>query len=81
MSNEFIRYMIELGNDPDRVARLRSDPDAELADADLSEEEKEIIRSRDPVRIRSAMVTRTTAVEVSALAWLTWLSHNTEADA
>jgi hypothetical protein len=81
MPSEFVQYMIELGSDPDRVARLKSQPDAELAGTDLSEEEKEIVKSRDPARIRSAMVADTATVEVSALAWLSWLSHDREADA
>jgi hypothetical protein len=55
MSQAIERYLIELGHNPDKIARFRADPDTELALAGLSPAEGEILKSADPARIRAAV--------------------------
>jgi hypothetical protein len=64
MSKAIARYLIELGHNPDKVARFRANPDAELASAGLSPEEGEILKSGDAARIRAAVSQRRLAGEL-----------------
>jgi hypothetical protein len=47
-------YLMELAENPAKVKALRNNPDAELDASGLSDEEKDVVKSGDPARIRSA---------------------------
>lgn len=64
MSKAIALYLIELGHDPDKVARFRANPATELASAGLSPEEGEILKSGDAARIRAALSERRTVGEL-----------------
>ncbi len=55
MSERLRQFVLEVSNDPDRARRLTADPVAELDQSDLDPEEKQIILSRDPDRVRQAL--------------------------
>ncbi len=49
-------YLLELAADPDRCARFKADPHTELGCADLREDEKNVLATRDPRAISDAIV-------------------------
>ena len=65
-----LHYLFDLAQDPLRARAFRADPDRALADVDLSEEQRDAMRSRDPSRIRAALVERSADQDLLLLAWL-----------
>jgi len=59
-----------------RVIEFRRDPDAMLTAADLSAEQREALRSRDPSRIRAALVERPIDHDLLLLSWLGSISDS-----
>jgi hypothetical protein len=56
MPNETLaNYLISLSEDPNKLQSLKQDPDAALNEAGLNEEEKAIVMSSDPAKIRAAI--------------------------
>jgi hypothetical protein len=53
MSERLTRFLAELAKDPRKAEALWEDLETSLAGADLTEEEKEIIRSGDVEKLRS----------------------------
>lgn len=62
-------YLLELAADPDRCARFKADPEAELLQAQLSDEEKAALASRDPQRISNALA-EASPDSAAVLQWL-----------
>jgi hypothetical protein len=54
MSERLREFVLGMATDLDRAKRLTADPEGELAQSDLSDEEKEAVLSRDADRIRQA---------------------------
>ena len=54
MKNRLNNFLISLASDREKLAEFEKDPDSVLANSGLSEEEKEIIQSRNPRLIRQA---------------------------
>ncbi len=54
MSN-LVDYLLELAADPDRCARFKADPEAELRYTALSDSEKSALASRDARSISEAI--------------------------
>jgi hypothetical protein len=75
-SRHLLDFLIALAEDPLRAKRFKSNPEAELAGAGLTDEEKDVLRSRDPGRIRAAL-----AAEPPEQPWmmLLWLAGMPEA--
>jgi hypothetical protein len=48
-------YLKELSLSPTKLAEFKSDPEAALQNANLSEEHKAVLRTRDPLAIKSAL--------------------------
>jgi hypothetical protein len=48
-------YLLELAADPDRCARFKADPNAELRQTQLSENEKTALATRDARMISDAL--------------------------
>lgn len=59
MSGNLIPFLESLVEDPDALEAFRQDAETAVQDAGLSEEEQEIILSRDPKRIRDAVLDET----------------------
>lgn len=55
MSEKAKQFMIELSKDAVKMEEFWRDPDAFLATADLTAEEKDVLRSRDPERIQALL--------------------------
>lgn len=55
MSGKLSDFLLELGKHPAKVKALRASPDKVMSDAGLADEEKEIVKSGDPARIRAAI--------------------------
>lgn len=53
MSEKANRFLIELSQDPVKMEDYWKDPDSLLAAADLTAEEKEILRSGNPARLEA----------------------------
>jgi hypothetical protein len=53
MSEKAKQFMIELAKDPVRMEEFRKNPDDFLATADLTAEEKDVLRSGDSERIQN----------------------------
>lgn len=70
MPDPLLRYLLELAEDPIRARRFRADPDADLALTDLTVEQKAILRSREPARLRAALVGTPPEGDLVLLAWL-----------
>ena len=51
----FVQFLLDIAKDPDRLARLEIDPDAELEATALSPEEKAAIKSRDSEQVRKLL--------------------------
>ena len=49
-------FVLELSRDPHKVDALRRDPEAAMAEAQLSDEDKEILRSGDVDGFRRAVM-------------------------
>lgn len=52
-------YLLELAADPERCARFKLNPEAELRESNLTEREKAAIATRDPKIISQAMADQT----------------------
>ncbi len=52
MSEKAKQFLVELSKDPVKMEDFWKDPDAFLVSADLTAEEKDILRSRDSERIQ-----------------------------
>lgn len=52
MSDSLKSFLLSLVDDPEKLARFREAPAEVVAEADLSDEEEEILCSNDPHRIR-----------------------------
>ena len=74
-----LRFILELAQDPVRARQFRADPDSTMAGADLSPEQQDVLRSRDPSRIRAALVEGPVDHDLLMLAWLGPLAHETDA--
>jgi hypothetical protein len=57
MASNLSKFLLDLGTNPDKLAKLRASPEQTMSQAGLSEEEKAIVRSGDPARIRAAITT------------------------
>ncbi len=55
MSERITRFLADLSKDPQKAEALWEDPEAFLAGAELTEEEKELVRSGDAERLRNAL--------------------------
>lgn len=55
MSERITRFLADLSKDPQKVEELWENPEAFLTGAELTEEEKELVRSGDAERLRKAM--------------------------
>jgi hypothetical protein len=53
MSEKVTRFLVALSKDVLRMAEFRKNPDQVLADADLTDEQKMLLKSGDAPRIRS----------------------------
>jgi hypothetical protein len=54
-SDNLIRFVMSVSNDPAMADALQDDPDAVLDSWDLTDEEKALVMSGDPARIESAL--------------------------
>lgn len=48
-------FLLEVSKDPERLAAIRADPDGRLAEAGLSQDQIDTLKSNDPERIRAAL--------------------------
>ena len=55
MAEALIRFLIEVSEDPARLAAYRADPEAQMQAAGLSEQERAALRTADCARVREAM--------------------------
>ena len=53
MSDRVARFLVSLSQDPFLTEEFAREPDLVLAGADLTEEDKKVLRSGDPAAIRS----------------------------
>jgi len=53
MSENFRDYLIALADDPSLLSRYKADPKDTLRDAAISNEERQALLSRDPVKIQA----------------------------
>lgn len=58
MSEPLRAFMVRLATDPERLAAFIDDADAAMADAGLSAEERELVRSGDQDRLYEALADR-----------------------
>ena len=65
-----LHYLFALAQDPLRASEFRRDPETALAGVDLSPEQQEALRSRDPSRIRAVLVDRPLDQDLLFLTWL-----------
>ena len=68
--SRLLHFLFALAQDPIRASEFRRDPEAALAGVDLSAEQQEALRSRDPSRIRAALVERPLDQDLLFLTWL-----------
>ena len=54
-SDALAKYLMELSEDPGKLEELKQNPESEMDAAGLSDEDKAIIKSGDPSKIRSAI--------------------------
>ena len=73
-------YLFELAQDPIRARAFREDPDRALADADLSPQQREVLKSRDPSRIRAALADRPAEDDLLFLSWLGSIADDPDAE-
>ena len=52
MASDITRFILDVGGDAAKAARFKVDPDSVLADYDLSDEHKEVLKSGDIDAIR-----------------------------
>jgi hypothetical protein len=55
-STSFTDFLVDLVDDPARLAEYRTDREQVLTAAELTEEERAILRSGDPARLQNRMV-------------------------
>lgn len=55
MAGKLMDFLLELGKDPDALARFIARPDETMRAAALSAEERKILRSRNPHQIHQAL--------------------------
>jgi hypothetical protein len=55
VSENLLRWIVALGKDPILVDEFRESPESKMAEAGLSEHEKEIIRAGDAHKLRAVM--------------------------
>ena len=55
MATSLSDFLLELSNDPDKLAQYKEDSETVLASSGLSDEDQEVMRSNDPQRIRDAL--------------------------
>jgi hypothetical protein len=55
VAEPLIRFLIDVSEDPVRLAAYRSDPEGQMQAAGLSEEERAALRTADSARVRDAM--------------------------
>lgn len=55
LSEKLTKFMLELSKDPSKVEAIQVDPESILASADLSPEEKEVIRSRNQAQLQQLL--------------------------
>jgi Aromatic-ring-opening dioxygenase LigAB, LigA subunit len=55
VASELERFLYRLANDPNLLTQYQADPDAVLAGADLTNSEKDLVRSGDATKIMSAL--------------------------
>jgi hypothetical protein len=53
--SQLVDYLLELASDPDRCARFKADPSAELSQTSLNQQEKAALASRDAKTISDAI--------------------------
>lgn len=58
MSEALVRWLVEMGGDPSIASRCHQDLEARMEAAGLSEQEKEIVRTRDLVQVRNYLARR-----------------------
>ena len=58
MSEPLVRWLIEIGKDPSIASQCHEDLEARMEAAGLSQQEKEIVRTRDLVRVRNYLAIR-----------------------
>jgi hypothetical protein len=52
MSKKAARFIATISKDPKKVAQFRKDPDSAMKGHDLSEKDKEVLRTKDTEKIR-----------------------------
>jgi hypothetical protein len=55
LSEKLTRFMLELSKNPSKVEAIQIDPESILALADLSLEEKEVIRGRNQAQLQQLL--------------------------
>jgi hypothetical protein len=75
-----LQYLIGLAQDPVRAIEFREDPDAALAAANLSSEQRDVLKSRDPSRIRAALADRPAEDDLLFLSWLGSIADEPDAE-
>lgn len=55
MASKLLDYLTKLTEDPDARSRHKEDPDSAMSASELSEEEKEAVKSSDPAVIKKQL--------------------------
>jgi hypothetical protein len=55
MASKLLDYLTKLTEDPDARSAHKEDPDAAMSASELSEEEKEAVKSSDPATIKKQL--------------------------
>jgi hypothetical protein len=78
--SRLLHFLFALAQDPIRASEFRRDPETALSGVDLSAEQQEALRSRDPSKIRAALVERPLDQDLLFLTWLGSLADEPVSD-